>query len=530
MSGAKNCPETPRQKMIGMMYLVLTAMLALNVSADILNGFNRIRHSLESADKTTVERTADVLANFEATCAKDEGTRKKYGEWLEIAKKVHEESDAFYQYVETFKMDIIHMVDKKAEHWPEKFEGGDNTHAAHLYALNGVPGSRRADALKERMAQYINYMTVIESGCIKDRYDANPKFAHDWDLKTDMFKALFNTDPVQGNEGQMLAWENSIFHEMPAAAVIAVLTKYQNDIRLAENDMISFLFAQGGTSSMSANFAQALVMSETPYVLQGNHYKAKIVSALVDTNALPRFFINGKEYDGYYDVVASSVGEQTFTGYMLLPEDSTRYPFEGKYTVGAPSATISNVDLNVMYEDYDNKFSVSVPGVAPNKVRVSLTNATCTQENGLYVVKVKKGSKEVTMETFAEIDGKQQLMSTQKFSVKPLKKSSSFFTYNGQDYDDENPVKKDYLLNSNGYVRAGYPSDEVLQMDFEVRSFAILFPNQKIVSSKGNHFSPEQIKEIRNVKAGQTITIRNILTRSKTGAEGSARSVTIQIK
>ena len=64
MGGAKNCPETPRQKMIGMMYLVLTAMLALNVSTDILNGFVMVDDSLYSSITSTEDRNANMYKNF----------------------------------------------------------------------------------------------------------------------------------------------------------------------------------------------------------------------------------------------------------------------------------------------------------------------------------------------------------------------------------------------------------------------------------------------------------------------------------
>ena len=112
MGGAKNCPETPRQKMIGMMYLVLTAMLALNVSADILNGFAKLRHSMEGSMLSTQRRTEDAMAGFEKVYAED-GGEKKYGEWIAIARAVNDKSNEFYNYIEHFKMDIVNMVEGK---------------------------------------------------------------------------------------------------------------------------------------------------------------------------------------------------------------------------------------------------------------------------------------------------------------------------------------------------------------------------------------------------------------------------------
>ena len=139
MGGAKNCPETPRQKMIGMMYLILTAMLALNVSADILNGFTKLRHSMESSIKSSEVRTADVMEMFAVAYNKDEASKKKYGEWYIAAQNIQAESDRFYNYIENFKLDIANMVDgAQYDKMPDKLKGGSDTNKPHQNATTGT--------------------------------------------------------------------------------------------------------------------------------------------------------------------------------------------------------------------------------------------------------------------------------------------------------------------------------------------------------------------------------------------------------
>jgi len=254
MGGAKNCPETPRQRMISMMYLVLTAMLALNVSADILNGFTKLRHSMESSMNSTTSRTTDVMKAFEVQ-AQENG---KYEEWLVIANAVQAKSDEFYNYIESFKLDIANMCDGKTYQPGEldkiRLAKGDDTNKPHQYAEEiGETGKPHSEEMKARMEEFRTYMTSADSKCVKDKLAKDKGFAVEWDRKKTMYMELFSTDNVINEEKEEISWERSTFSEMPADAVIALLTKYQNDIRISENDLINFLFAQAG-SPMKTGF------------------------------------------------------------------------------------------------------------------------------------------------------------------------------------------------------------------------------------------------------------------------------------
>ena len=249
MGGAKNCPETPRQRMISMMYLVLTAMLALNVSADILNGFTKLRHSMESSMNSTEVRTDAVLESFKIQALDNEG----YQDWLDIANAIAAKSDEFYNYIENFKLDIANMCDNK--HYEAealdtiKLKNGSDTNKPHQYALTEYDtetGRLHAEEMKYRMDEFRFYMTTAESKIILDKIEKDANFKEEWERKTSMFNTLFSTADVVDEEGATISWERSTFAEMPADAVIALLTKYQNDIRVAENDMINYYFSLAG--------------------------------------------------------------------------------------------------------------------------------------------------------------------------------------------------------------------------------------------------------------------------------------------
>lgn len=514
------------------MYLVLTAMLALNVSADILNGFNKLRHSMESSIISSDARTEDAMKTFEAAYNKDEGGRKKYGEWWAIAQANKAKSDEFYNFIEQFKLDIVNLVENEEyQSMPSVIRNGSDTNKPHQYAINerGESGKTHAQELREKMDEYRTYMTSADSECIRHKM-ADPKFAHDWNMKVDMYYSLFSTDDVVNEEGETIPWEQSIFEEMPAGAVFAMLTKYQNDIRLAEFDFVNFLYAAAGSSDFVINSVEAMVMPTSgEYILQGGHYRARIVSAAVDTNQTPVFYINGKEYtDGIYDVVGTSVGPQTFSGYMMMPDDTTHYPFKGQYTVGAPSATISNTDLNIMYRGFKNKFSISVPGMSHDKIKVSVSaGATLSQENGVYIIVPGDNVKDVTVTVKADVEGKLLSMGSQSYRVRALPKPGAYLKSGETEYSEGN-ISRSALLNPSAAVIASYGPDGLLDLHYQIMSFKLNI-NGAISECKSDKFGKQERDKLGKLKKGAMISITDVSAKGPDGKVVKLRGIPLTL-
>ena len=270
MSGAKNCPETPRQKMIGMMYLVLTAMLALNVSADILNGFDMVNDSLKNAISNSDVRNHDLYGDMQALY---DLNPTKVGEWLEKANKVKEESDKAYNYIQDFKKGIIQLADgKKADPEGNVIQTRDNTHVAGVYAEVGTT-SQRGNELK---AVIDNYRTFVED-----------MFGNDT-LHNKIYDKMFYTGTYSPKKAgdPALTWLESIFHNMPSVAVITMLSKYQSDIRETEAQLIQYFIQQQDAGDFRVNKIQARLIPDSKNVMQGGKYHAEIALMAVDTNLL----------------------------------------------------------------------------------------------------------------------------------------------------------------------------------------------------------------------------------------------------
>ena len=523
MGGAKNCPETPRQRMISMMYLVLTAMLALNVSADILNGFTKLRHSMESSMNSTEVRTDAVLESFKIQALDNEG----YQDWLDIANAIAAKSDEFYNYIENFKLDIANMCDNKhfeAEALDTiKLKNGSDTNKPHQYALTEYDtetGRLHAEEMKYRMDEFRFYMTTAESKIILDKIEKDANFKEEWERKTSMFNALFSTADVVDEEGATISWERSTFAEMPADAVIALLTKYQNDIRVAENDMINYFFSLAGSSDFVVNQATAVVIpTNGEYIMQGKQYRAKIVAAMMDTNQVPRVFIGGQEIEGGEYITQGHIGENVYDGYMIIGDDTTKYPFRGQFTVGAPAATIANTECNVLYRGYGNKMSISVPGVGAEAI-----SATC---NGASIQKVGKGewiitpssSQPVTISVSAMIEGHSSPMGTQTFQVKNLPRPIAYLSIGGKIVTASVPVPLGSLAACS--IQADN-ADAVIKVDWKVK------PGYRVKCRRKNVNSLAQAATI--AKSGDIIKVTDIHAVGPGGQEVILNDLAIEVQ
>ncbi len=510
MGGAKNCPETPRQKMIGMMYLVLTAMLALNVSTDILNGFTLVDNSLHSSIDATDERNHDLMADFKYDA---EQNPDKNLAWYEKAIELEGKSDSLYNYIHNFKYEIAKLADgaEKADPDARKIEGNSNLDVTGQYAI--VQGN--GTILKEKIIEYKDYLIALSDSA-----------------NTSEFETLFATNDGATNDGTTISWEASLFEGMPVGASITLLTKIQSDIRTAENKMIQYLRRRTDASDLRVNKMEALVIPSSKYVIQGSKYSAQIVLAAVDTTQKPTYYINGNRIgdNGIYEFTANGIGAHTYKGTIdvMGPDGGMiSYPFESDYSVGEPSVTISNTDLNIMYRDYDNKFSISVPGVANDKLNVKVNGATVKRQGGMWLIRPTGKAKEVSIIVTAELDGRTENMGEGKYRVKELPKPGAYFKSGNAEYS-EGRITRNALLNDDASIIASYGPDGLLDLKYTITSFQLQTP-MGLKPSQGNKFTKQQVADLKKLKKGAMITIVDIRAKGQEGKEIRLRGIPLTL-
>lgn len=504
MSGARNCPETPRQKMIGMMYLVLTAMLALNVSSDILNGFSMVDNSLHTSIESAELRNKGLYEDFQVLFNQNP---TKVEEWLNKAKMFKLESDTLFNYIENFKVDIVKLADRDdADPKARNIIARDNLDVAGEYAILGGKGKD----LNTKITAFKNKLIVAYSGN---------------ESKQRMYSDMFNTDNVPSNtSNENVPWETFMFEMMPVSSVITMLSKYQSDIRTAESELIQYLKSQTDASDFRVNKIEALVIPNSKFVFRGEKYSAQIALSAVDSTKRPELFVNGNRLNGdFYEVTAGSkMGINTYSGEIRMPGNDgliRSYKFNSEYIVGEPSATISNVDLNVVYRGIDNRFSISVPGVAPENVRVSVDGGTSVNKGGGNFIINPTRDSEIKIVVKGKIDNKEMNMGSSVFRVKPLPRPSSFLVDNsGRQFTGDKVSKSVDELKAMKLI-ASYEEGEIISANFSIVSFTMIAEGVGIVNVSGSTLDKNLLDKLR---IGKTLILNNIVA---TGPDNKTRSL-----
>jgi gliding motility-associated protein GldM len=509
MSGSSR--ETTRQKMIGMMYLVLTALLALNVSSSVLDGFTIVDNSLHTSIESSVTRNKALYAELQDMFKKNPDEILKWKEKADLAKK---KSDNLYEYIERFKVDLIKLTDNKNANdsaYVRQILYKDNLEAASEYALTRGNGK----ILKQKLDNYCKYMVELSA--------SNP-------IKQKMYQSMFATTKTLDGK----PWDLALFEMMPVSAVIAILTKYQNDIRSSETEIIQYLKTQTDASGDPVNKMEAMVIPDSRYVNRGGQYSAQIVISAADSTRIPEYFVGGTSVPkGLYVVNCNKPGIFNYSGEVKLKgkNGATRsFPFKSDYTVGEQSASIINEDMNILYRGIDNKFNISIPGVTMENISARVTGGTVQKVGGKFSIRVNQDGN-INIVIFAKYNGKDLPMGDGTFRIKYLPDPKSFlrFTDAGGNIRlvQDASLTKQLLKGKNVSLVATYGQDQIIKANFNVTSFTLLTVFGS-VNATGSHLSDEQLADIDKLGSGGIFTLKNI---KAVGPDGKERILgLIQIK
>ncbi len=533
MSGATNCPETPRQKMIGMMYLVLTAMLALNVSADILNGFLMVDNSLITSIDNSSKQTVSLYEDMEYLYNQNP---EKVGEWLEKANQVRVKSDSLIAFIHQAKADLMMLADG-VEIAPDtvnnhKLVTKDNTDIASNYFIGVDPlnGTEQGQKFKQMLEDYRHFMEDI--------------YGND-SLHTEIYEKRFSTSPMLNSHGtEEVRWLNAQFESMPIIAVTTQLSKYESDIYTSQMNVLQYLKAQTDAGDFRVNKIQAFVIPDSRHVMRGDKYNAKIMLAAIDSTKVPEYFVGSQQLPSeMYTVNCNSTGIFPFSGKIVLKGTDgipREYPFSDEYTVGEPTATIANEDMNVVYRGYDNKLNIAVPGVANENIVVEAKGAQMIKPSGSqkHWICRPTSAANVELTVYANSEGGKKKMATHVFRTLRLPNPSAFLVYSdkrGETYlcpsADKEPSRDD-LLRSREII-AQY-ADGMLQANFTITGFTIYAQDATggvtPVSSNSGKLTASQVKVIKGKKRGSRLVIEDIRAKGPDGVVRDLSPISIAVK
>ena len=368
----KKRPVSPRQKMINLMYVVLMAMLAMNVSTEVLEGFSLVEESLSRTTSNSTKENLSIYGNFEEQMKKNPA---KVKEWFEKATTVKQMSDSLFNMAQALKEAIVHEADGD-DGDPQNIRNKENLEAATQVMLSA--GSQRGKKLHEAINSFRERILTMVSD----------------ERQREIIKSNLTTDLPEKAHAMGKNWQEYMFEGMPVAAAVTLLSKLQSDVRYAEGEVLHTLVANIDVKDIRVNKLDAFVIPEKTTLYPGETFAANIVMAAVDTTMRPEIYINGQHvnlHGGKYSFGVGGVGEHSFGGYILTHNaagESIRREFSQKYSViPAPSgATVAADLMNVLYAGFQNPMSVSVPGMPQNAVSVSMAGGTLTSKgDGHYV-------------------------------------------------------------------------------------------------------------------------------------------------
>lgn len=522
MGGAKNCPETPRQKMIGMMYLVLTAMLALNVSANILGAFETVDKSLHASLDNSNNQISEVMNRFATEYQENPekvGARYMQADSLRVA------CDTMYNYLESFKQRLHQEVDQdiKEGDLARHIVNNSDVNTPGAFATNQydpITGLSNGKELVNRMSTFREQMIHFRHA---EEWRPARNESHERHLKDirDKVNTTFSTEDGMTADNKRIDWIEATFHDMPAGAVMAILTKYQNDIRSFEYESLVKIHEKVGGNDFRANKIKAYVIPKSDYVIRGSQFEAQLILAAVDSTQRPIYILGNDTLndDGIIRITASGIGEQPLVGKIIYKQgnEMKEEPFESFFTVGEPSASVMNTDLMVIYKEYDNKYLVSAPGMTDNQLNINVIGGTFKRNGKLYVVRPNNDAQEVRIVVNAKNeDGSNVKMGEQVFQVKNLPTPQPYFELNSKAVDPNKAARKE--LTKSTTLEIGYGPDQPLKVPFEVTRFETNI-SRKINKSQGNKFSAAQLKQIGNLKSGDVILVTGIYYRVEGGSE-----------
>ena len=487
-------PKEPRQKMINLMYLVLTALLALNVSAEILNAFKTVDNSLKATNETINANTGTIMKSFEDKRSEPEN-REKVAIWEPKAIQAQKLTEDLNKYIESVRLEILSQAGfDPAKNGDSTYKEDNQDIATRIMVEEG-----KGKELYEKLKKYKEDMARIEPSLAKD-------------VNNYLQQINLSIPPTKNKANN--TWESVYFRMVPTVAATTMLTKFQNDIKTAENRVIARFHEEVGAVRVRFNQFVPIVGQNSNYLMPGQELEISAGIGAFSTEIPPQISIGGtnlpvKDGMATYKTVAQGSGEKTVTVNIAYkdqdgnPKNITKTV---SYTVGQSSAAIALPEMNVLYIGYPNKIEVSGGGVGAEKISISAPGASINKTaNGKWTVNVSQQTDNLVIT--ASADGK--AIGALTFRVRNMPEPIA--TVGGQ--------------KSGAYVNAGtlaaqsgvgaFIENFPLNLTYRVTSFQVVANDPQtgdLIREKvsGNAFTPRVKQIFRGLQSEDIITIEDI--------------------
>ena len=514
---------SPRQKMINLMYLVFIAMLALNMSKEVLTAFGLMKEKFEYSN---AEMTLVNQQFFDGLQIKAAENPDKFGPLLEQANQIKIASQVYFDYLEGLKTSMTAKYEDKQD-----YERMDRTDYLDQLFFNGDNYSKEG---KEFIAQLNAFKTTL-NGAIPSNL-------------TNVIKALdrrFSVGDAQGmvqdREGKNIPWLNYHYEGYPMVSSLASFTQLQSDIKITEQEAFKGMLEGQLTSELSMTNYTTLLEQEKSAFYQGEAFSGSIVLGRKDATTRPnrvelsldgRPMIEGKDFvieDGKVKLTisAGSPGDHTISGALVFLQDGeeTIVPVQSTFaTITKPNAAVISADkMNVVYRGLPNPMTISIPGVADNNVQASADGLSKTG-GSKYVLNPKTG-REVAITATGKLPDGQTIKTTSSFRIKEIPKPEG--TVRGETGTLKMP-RNNLEISTIGAVLNDFDFD----LNIAVSEFKVKIPGQPSILVRGNKFDAKAKAALKRASRGDLIQIFDIkayITNNRTYNLKTVTSVIVEL-
>ncbi len=380
-------PQEPRQKMINMMYLVLTALLALNVSAEIINAFKVVDNSLVQSNSVLSKSTGNVYSSLNDMLA-DEKTKVNAAIWKPKADQAKALADQAYGILEKYKDQLKRESGYNPEKGDSSFKEDNIDAATRLFDTKG-----EGKALYAALDKFKKDVMAIDPDITKD---LGPKIPLNLDPPASKSGNTTGDDPIEN-------WTRSYFHMTPTVAALTILSKFENDVKNTESQVATYCANKVGSVKLVMDKFEAMVGTSSTYLMPGEEIEVKAGLGSFNSNATPHVTIDGRPISNNANGIAEAKfpaggsGAHKMSVVVSYTDPNTGKPAsvtkEVEYTVGMPSGVSVMADkMNVLYIGVDNPLTITA-GAGAEKVSASFSGGTITKVNGAhYVAKPQAGA------------------------------------------------------------------------------------------------------------------------------------------
>jgi gliding motility-associated protein GldM len=514
MAGGK---LSARQKMINLMYLVFIAMMAMNMSKEVLSAFGLMEAKFAESNTVADDKNSALLADLER---KAEEKPAEFAVPSNKAAQVSLASDKFYKYIESLKQDLLREGNYKPDESGQlPFEEMDKTDILDEMWFTGDRNTKKGDEVIARIREYKDEIKSILGSDVK------------YKKAIERFESRFNLGQVENSDGKKIDWLKYNFQGFPAIASYTKLTAMQNDVMVTETNLFNLFLGNTLDEAVSLKKYQAIVLADKSAFFAGEQFQGKVVLGKYANVTPTKLTVQGKEINvaeaidstgaARLDFNVGNVGEQKIEGSFTFLEDGKplEIPIVGNYVVvpRPKSATISADKMNVVYRGVENPMTISFAGVPDNKVNASGAGLSKVSGQGKYVMNPGAG-KEVTINVTATLDDGSKESDSKTFRIKDIPAPTGVIA--GQTGVVKLPKRNVEI----GTVSAKL-DDFVFDLPIEVTSFKIKVPGQPTVNVAGTKMNGQAQAAIKRARRGDNITIFDIKARIKGNASYKLKNV-----